>query len=312
MYAVVDALKTSHCIFVDKTENKMIFDNPNGYSRITKIALSNGKYIEYYYNIKGFPTKIKNSDGEYLTIEYNPLKISSVNMYKKDGTRLGRIAIAYSDSRISSIKSYFDTSSKVVNEATFAYDSSYRLSEIKDVTAGIGSQFQYSISNQVVKVKHTILGDTDEQKFTEYDYYTFQTRVTDFTGLYSDYYFDYFGRCKNIIDCEAKSITRNYDEVIDGNPGNLNSESKLQINERNIIDNHSFDSADGLFDNDSSWKLESGDSSKIKIVDGGIYGQKCLRIEKNTTETIKLKQELKNVPQGTYTFKGFLKAIVLK
>ena len=309
MYAVVNTKKTSNCIFVDKTENKMIFDNQSGIQRITKIELSNGKYIEYTYNSSGKPTKIKNSDGEYLSISYSGSYVSYVYMYKKNGTMLGKINISYNNDRISSIKSYFGTSSTVINEATFTYDDSGRLSLVKDLTAGIGSSFQYSTSNQVVKVEHMFLGDPDDQKFTEYDYFTFQTRVTDYTEMYSDYYFDYFGRCKNIIDCEAKSITRNYDEVIDGNPGNLNSESNLQINERNVIDNNSFDSADGLFDNGSSWKLVSGDSSKIKIVDGGVFGQRCLRIEKNSSSTIKLKQVLNNVAKGTYTFKGFLKAI---
>lgn len=309
MYAVVNTKKTSNCIFVDKTENKMIFDNPSGFQRITKIALSNGKYIEYTYNTIGKPTQIKNSDGEYLSISYSNGYVSSVNMYKKNGTRLGKIAISYTNNRISSIKSYFGSASTVINEATYTYDTSGRLSVVSDVTAGIGSTFQYGSSSEVVKVEHMFLGDPDDQKFTEYDYFTFQTRVTDYTGMYSDYYFDYFGRCKNIIDYEAKSITRNYDEVVNGNPGNLNAESNLQINERNVIDNHSFDSADGLFDNDSSWTLESGDSSKIKIVDGGVFGQRCLRIEKNTSTKIKLKQVLKNVPKGTYTFKGFLKAI---
>ena len=309
MYAVVNTKKTSNCIFVDKTENKMIFDNPSGFQRITKIALSNGKYIEYTYNSSGKPTQIKNSDGEYLSISYSNGYVSYVDMYKKNGTKLGKISISYTGNRISSIKSYFGSASTVINEATYTYDTLGRLSIVSDVTAGVGSTFQYGSSSEVVKVEHMFLGDQDKQKFTEYDYFTFQTRVTDYTGMYSDYYFDYFGRCKNIIDCEAKSITRNYDEVVNGNPGNLNAESNLQINERNVIDNHSFDSADNLFDNDSSWKLESGLPSKIKIVDGGVYGQRCLRIEKNTATTIKLKQVLKNVPKGTYTLKGFLKAI---
>ena len=310
MYAVINADDLNNIIFVDKTENKMFFANKGGTPKITKIELSNGKYIEYTYNSSGNPTKIKNGDGEYLSISYDSNDyVSYVNMYKKNGTKLGKIAISYTNSRISSIKSYFASSSTVINEAKYTYDAYGRLSVISDVTAGIGSTFQYGSSNEVVKVEHQFLGDPDNQKFTGYDYFTFQTRVTDYTGMYSDYYFDYFGRCKNIIDCEAKSITRNYDEVVNGNPGNLNAESNLQINERNVIDNHSFDSADGFFDNGSSWTLVSGNSSKIKIVDGGVFGQKCLRIEKDTSTTIKLKQVLKNVPKGTYTFKGFLRAI---
>lgn len=309
LYAVVNASMTSNCIFVDKSENKMIFGNPSGYYRLTKIELCNGKSIEYEYDSEGYPTKIKNSDGEFLLIYYSSTRVSSVNIHKKDGTKLGKMTFEYKNNRISSIKSYFGSSDNVIDEATFTYDSSFRIGEINDVTAGIGSQFNYSSSNQVVRIDHFILGDKDKNKFTEYDYFTFQTRVTSYTGLYRDYYFDYFGRCKNIIDCEAKSITRNYDEVIDGNPGNLKSESKLQINERNLIDNHSFDGADGLFDSGSSWTLVNGDSSKIKIVGGGVYGQKCLRIEKNTMDNIIIKQVLKDVAKGVYVFRGFLKAI---
>ena len=309
MYAILDSSNKNKVIFVDKSENKMSFARISGALKLQDIVLSNEKIIHYEYYSDLRLKRIENNVGEYLVFIYTSGRITSIEMYNNSTTRSGFVRFYYTNSRITDILNYLGPTNTVINHAMFIYDGYQRLIDIRDVTAGIGSRFQYSTLDQVVKVEHVFLNDTNQQKFTTYDYFSFQTRVTDYIGRYTDYYFDYFGRCKNIIDDEAKSITRNYDEVIEGNPGNLNSESKVQINERNLIDNHSFDSSDGLFDNDSSWVLEQGLAGSTKIVDGGVYGGKCLRINKTTLLPFKLKQVLKNVSQGTYTLNGFFKAI---
>ena len=305
MYCIVQKSNKNTMIFVDKNNNQMHFET--SYRRITKIALSTGKTITYDYDNNNRPIKITDGSQEYLTISYLN-GIVRVEHYSKKNVLLAKVDFYVALDRITSVKTYLGNGSTVVNEATFGYDANGRLTSIIDKTSAIGSTISYSSTDQVVKVTHDYIGDPDEQQYTSYDYFTFQTRITDYTGFYTDYYFDYYGRCKNIVDSEAKSITRNYEDVIDGKPGNLTAESKLQVNERNLIDNSSFDSADKLFDNDSSWQLVSGDQSLLKIVDGGVFGQKCLRVEKQAS-TIELKQKIYYPPAGTYTLKSFFKAI---
>ena len=309
MYAILDSNSKDKIIFVDKSENKMIFNSINNILKLKDIELNNDKYTHYFYTSDGLLRRIYNSEGERLEITYRNGAMYTVDLFNNSTIRAGHIQFIYSNNNLFRILYYFGPTTNVIKEAMFIYDANQRLIDVRDNKAGIASRFHYNNSGQVVKVDHVYLEDDQMPKYTTYDYYTFQTRVTDYIGRFTDYYFDYFGRCKNIIDFEAKSITRNYDEVIDGNLGNLNSESNVQINERNLIDNHSFDSADKLFDNDSSWELEQGVESYAKIIDGGVYGGKCLRINK-TTMPFKLKQVLKNISQGTYTLNSFFKALV--
>lgn len=292
MYGIIKDGDENTIIFVDKNSNKMYFETT--YRNLTKIELGTGKTITFTYS-NNKVTRITDGDGQYLDISYSNSKVSKVAHYNKVGVKLGYLDITISNNRIDSIKSYIGNEIVCVNEATFSYDSSNRLSLISDATGGISSFFEYSSQNEVIRVEHIFNSDPDKQKYTTYDYQTFQTIVTDYTGYSTNYYFDYYGRCKNIIDCEAKSVTRNYDEVTNNNPGNLNSESKLQINERNLIDNSSFDSSDDLFDNGSSWILSSGMKGDVKIVDGGVYGQKCLRVTADNTAMTKITQTLKKV-----------------
>ena len=291
-------------IFVDRYNNKMYFETDR--QLLTKIELGTGKTITYEYDSNGRPKKITDGDGEYLAITYSIGKVYVKQFSFKD-VLLYKVEFDVTNETVNSIKSYIGDSSIVVNEALFTYDDKKRLVRIVDKTNGIGSRISYSNQNQVTKVVHEFIGDIDEQKYTTYDYYTFQTRVTDYTGFYSDYYFDYLGRCRSVIDCEAKSIVKNYKDISNGISGGLISESKVQVNERNIIDNNSFDSGD-LFTSELPWKLVYGSKNYFKVVDGGVYGQKCLKVEKGVG-SLEIKQDLYLPLPGTYTFKTFFKAI---
>ena len=306
MYCVVNNDSVDKIIFVDKNDNRMFFEGEP--SRITKIELSSKKVIEYVYSGTRL-IGIKDGEGQRLTIEYRNEFVNKVSHYNKNNIKLGYSEIEYIDGNISRLKSYIGDESECYNEAHFEYDSQNRLSKIFDIKGGIHSEFQYSSSDEVVKITHCFSGDPDKQKYTTYDYHTFQTIVTDYTGYRTSYYFDYFGRCKTIIDEEGKSITRNYDDIKDGVPGELASESKLQINERNLIENTSFDSSDNLFDNSSRWYLSAGKQENIKIIDGGVYGQKCLKIEKDKSSRYEITQKIDNIVAGSYTLSGFFKAI---
>lgn len=310
LYAIMSRTNESHIIIVDKYKNKMEFDNYYSNHVLEKISLNSGEYNEYNYYYNGKLGSIRNHDSEKIMFSYDNLNVSKVEIYNSDNIKIGQASLSYDNNYLKNIKLYSSDETTLINEVNFNYDEHGRLNEIKSILEGIGRKIQYSTTGQVVKIENINLDSNEDQMFTTYDYFTFQTRLTDYTGFYVDYYFDNYGRCKNIIDCEAKSITRNYEEVINGNPGNLSMESKVQINERNIIANHSFDNYEQLFGENSPWTLESGESEKIKIVDGGVFGKKCLRIVKDSGNTVRLIQSLYNVPQGIYTFKGYLKAVV--
>ena len=310
MYAIVDKKDLDHMIFVDKSKNKMLFARtPSGHIRMIKLELNNGKSINYDYKYMGKLFQITNSSGDIIRIVYDDYYIKPIraDSYNKKGTKLGSIVFSYNGDDISALTSYSGDGSTEINKATFTYDAEGRLITVNENSAGMGSQFQYGSNDQVVKVTHNFLGDSDKQKFTTYDYLNFQTRVTDYTGFYKDYYFDLIGRCRCIIDSEGKSITRNYDEIVNGNIGNMTGESNLQINERNVIENNSFDSSETLFGTETGWQKISGSDKYFKIIDGGVYGQKCLQINKGT-ESLKFQQVLKNIDGGAYTLKAFFKS----
>lgn len=307
MYALVDKDAINHIVFVDKNKNKMTFKSISGYQVLESIELGSKKTVKFEYDTLGRPTKITSSTGDYLTVSYSGSYVSYVKSYNKKGVQLGKIEIVYESNKLTRMKSYVGSSTTVADESYFEYDSNNRLITIIDSNSGIGCKYQYDSSGRVVNVERLFVSDPDKQKYTKYDYKTLQTIVTDYTGFSTNYYFDYFGRCKSIIDCEGKSITRNYEEVVNGEAGNLTGESKLQVHERNVIENNSFDSADNI-ETSSAWKLVQGSSSDIKIVDGGVYGQRCLKINKKTSD-IKITQDLSKVPAGTYSFKAFFKAI---
>lgn len=292
-------------ILVDKKGNKMIFEKSGSNFKVAKLELENGKTVTYTLGSSG-PTSIRNSEGERLDISYSNRQVSTARAYDCNGTLIAKTTFAWDVGSLKYAYGYIGTSSSIVKEAAFTYDSSGRLLTAEDAKGGIHEKIGYEGSGRVHK---TECGTSSTgNPFSTFDYNGMKTRVTDYTGRYVDYFFDGYGRCKVMIDDEAKSITRNYGGVIDGKLGGLTSESKVQVNERNVIDNSSFETEETLFGENAAWKLSSGSRDGIKVVDGGVYGQKCLRIEKGASD-VKINQYVSTPVPGTYAFRAFIKGM---
>lgn len=290
-------------ILVDKKGNKMIFEKTGSDFKVTKLELANGKTVTYTLGSSG-PTSIKNNEGERLDISYSNSKVSAAKAYDCKGIMIAKTTFSWDAEGLKYAYGYIGTSSSITKKATFTYDSSKRLVTAEDAKSGIRERIGYETSGRVHKTECGT--SSSDNPFSTFDYDGMKTRVTDCTGRYVDYFFDGYGRCKIMIDDEAKSITRNYGEVVDGKLGGLASKSNVQVNERNVIDNCSFETEETFFGENAAWKLSNGNKDDIKVGDGGVYGQKCLRIEKGSSD-IKVGQYIGNPVPGTYAFRAFIK-----
>ena len=309
--------KNKSVALIDKSGNKMVMQyDDNLVLNLQSMEFSNGEKITIAYDetsskiIKPIKS-IKNSKGERLDFEYsNSNLFSIVRSYDKYGTLLSRTEFQYENKKISKIKNYIGNNTSPSSESNFFYDAYEALTKIVDAGTGTECLYEYLSNGKVSKISTGPVGEEGTHPYKRFDYLTFRTRVKDFTDHYTDYFFDYYGRCKSVIDDEGKSMVRNYAETdSNGNLGQVTSQSKIQINENNLIENFSFDSGNDLFKS-NVWKLEKGNASDFKILYGGVYGQKCLRIEKKNDKDIVFSQDVGGFTIATYyTLSAFMKIL---
>lgn len=294
-------------IIVDKAGNKVTMGSfSSGSYVVTGYAFADGGKLALSYDGNGL-AKIENGKGEHIDLSYSAGKVSEVIAYNSRGACISVARIAYDGENISSVYFRIESNSNQASIARFVW-SGGRLSSIEDTTNGIAVAVEHA-GGKVSKIIRKYIGSPEYNQPTIYDYFAYQTRVTCFDGNFVDYFFDYYGRCKSIVDDEGKSMVRNYAHSADeGNMSEVSSESKVQINERNLIENNSFDSGSDDFFTNSEWILEKGNASSFKAIDGGVYGQRCLRIEKGTDDIV-FSQEIKDPNAGVYAFSAFAKAV---
>lgn len=310
--------KNRSVTLIDKSGNRVVMKyDDNLVLNLQNMEFSNGEKINIAYDeasskiIKPIKS-IKNSKGERLDFEYSDSDLfSAVRSYDRYGVLLSRVEFQYEDKKISKMKNYIGNNKNPSSESDFFYDAYESLTKIVDASTGTECLYEYLSDGRMSKISTGPVGEEGTHPYKTFDYLTFRTRIKDFTNHCTDYFFDYYGRCKSVIDDEGKSMVRNYSETDSkGNLGQVTSQSKMQINENNLIENFSFDSGDDLFKS-GVWKLEKGNASDFKILYGGVYGQKCLRIEKKDDNDIVFSQSIPTLSKGVkYAFSVFMKALV--
>lgn len=303
----------------DQQDNKTIFEVSLNEStiilgRFTKILSRETKYGDKLtYQWRGTKLRtIKNTDGEEVTFSYDTseriteVRFSSLKQYIEYTYTLNewRINIA--------CYSIYGTPDTKLKEVQLNYTEidrgSYRELLLTNVTDKItGHQINYSNSGTISSVSIT---NAQHQKVHQVSYTnrSYCTTATYYNGTKRYYYFDVYGRCKLEMDDKGRSITYNYDEFENGESKHLTSVSNVQTNSRNLLENHSFEDSDNLFQSESlGWKKTGDTNSKVETKIGGVYGEKYLFIDKVASETITISQDVISPNTNQFTLKGFIK-----
>jgi len=307
-------------IVTDKNGNKMFFDNLDVSSeyitRITRIETSSGE-VQTFSGSGSKVEQITNTEGGEVIINYSSENlVETIDFVNEE--RCLKLSYDTSD-QLSDVIFCKIEMRPLLDDTLIRYDkelthSKYtyqnrKVYQVTDMDSLLGTEYSYSTTTgRVTKVKEFLSGSTEPGPDIDFDYQTGMTILRNYEGSSMFYYFDMYGQCKTKLDEEGKSISYNYDVIEDGVSCNLIGESNVQVNERNLIQNHSFDANDDLFSSDTTgWKLTGGANSKIEVIDGGFYGSKCLFIDKAENDTVIIYQDLINPTISNHVLEGFVK-----
>jgi RHS repeat-associated protein len=320
-YMLYDSSSTlNKVVITDKNGNKTFFDNLDVSSeyitRITKIVTSSGE-VQMFIGTSNKVEQITNLEGGIVDISYNDDNlVESIDFVNEERC----LKLIYDTAnQLTDVKFCKIEMRPILNNTLIRVDVelthakySYQSKKIylaTDMNTNLGTEYSYSATTgRITKVKEFLLGSTELGPDVDFDYQSGMTILRNYDGSSMFYYFDVYGQCKTKLDEEGKSVSYNYDVIEDGVSCNLVGESNVQINERNLIQNHSFDANDDLFASGTSgWKLSGGANSNIEVVDGGLYGSKCLFIDKGENDTVVIYQDLINPSISNHILEGFVK-----
>lgn len=320
-YMLYDSTNTiNKVVITDKNGNKMFLDNLDVSSeyitRITKIETSSGE-VQTFTGTSNKVEQITNLDGGIVNISYSSDNlVQSIDFANEERC----LKLIYdTTNQLTDVKFCKIEMRPILNNtlirvdveltrAKYSYQSK-KIYQVTDMDTNLGTEYSYSTTTgRVIKVKEFLSGSTELGPDVDFDYQSGMTILRNYDGSSMFYYFDMYGQCKTKLDEEGKSVSYNYDVIEDGVSCNLVGESNVQINERNLIQNHSFDANDDLFASGTSgWKLTGGANSKIEVVDGGVYGSKCLFIDKAENDTVVVYQDLISPSISNHILGGFVK-----
>ena len=313
-------------VMYDRQDNKTTFEvklnveNITG-GRFTKLLFRANKYGDFVnYHWSGLKLeKIINSDKEEVLFTYDSSnRISKIDyptlkQYIEYTYKLNEWAINIA------IYSY-KLSSKTEPELTKLKEVELNYEEIGDVLPRnlmlssivdkiTGYSIHYTMNNTGIVSNVDVKNKQNETSYkVNYSSNSYCTTITSFDGKKHFYYFDNYGRCKLEMDDKGRSVTYNYDEYENGESKHLTSVSSVQTNSRNLLENHSFEDSDNLFQSESlGWKKTGDTNSVIKTKVGGVYGDKYLFIDKVANETITISQTVLTNDNKQFSLKGFIK-----
>lgn len=288
----------------DKFDNKIVFNVDSSVAKIDKITKTTGEIITYTWN--GFKlVKISNGEEEIL-VSYDSngyiktVSIPNMSLYANFTETLDTTQIqVYSNEGDSSTPT-------LLKDVSLIFENNV-LYEVKDNNSNNFIRSTYDTATN--KVINSGIYNSEENSFyvKNYTYDTDYTQVTDSDNNKLFYFFDTFGRVKTIMDEHARTISYDYDEVEEGVSKNLIGVSKVQTNSRNILENHSFENEDIDFSSVLGWVMSGPASSVAEVVDGGVLGEKCLKVKTFSSEYTTIYQSLLNPNSGTYKLSGYIK-----
>lgn len=240
-----------------------------------------------------------NADGKNVTISYNGTRIERVEFIEEarslffeygtyGPTRIRLQDIVYVSSSTSSggsinTKEYIDR-----YDARYEYSGSV-LSRMIDVKLNTAVKFDQT-SSKVTKITNQVYSPLTNGAFINifYDATREHTKLQDYQGNISYLYFNSYGQCIQKVDGDGNAIVMQYGKLSeDGTQQMLQDASPVIFNVRNQIINHSFDeTVDPIGTNTVGWKTDA--PTTVKVLDGGVYGDKCLRIRRTSAGITKI------------------------
>ena len=286
-------------IIFDKGKNQMILGK-NGF--IKKLIQISGAETTFHNN----GTKITsiNADSRNVTLSYdsngNIHRIEFIEEAKslvfEYGTYgptliklqdINYVSTSTSSGGSISTKNYIDR-----YEARYEYSGSI-LTRIIDTKLNVAVKFEQT-SSKVTKITNQVYAPLTNGAYMtmSYDVTRAHTRIADFQGNITYLYQNNYGQCIQKIDGDGNAVAMSYGKVSeDGTQQMLQDASEVIFNVRNPILNQSFDETiDPIGTNTLGWKTDT--PSTVKVVDGGVYGDLCLRV-RSKSGTTKIFQNLK-------------------
>jgi RHS repeat-associated protein len=290
--------ETSDLIIVDRQRNQMKLSKTG---LIKELKQVDGTAITFVNN----GTKITsiNADGRNVTIAYSGSYVNRIEFIEEDKslyfeygsygpTKIKLQDINYVSSSTSSggsimTKEYIDR-----YEARYEYNGS-TLIRLIDVKLNIAVKFEFT-SSKVTKIINQVYSPETNGAFATmfYDSTRLHTKLQDHMGNITYLYQNNYGQCIQKIDGDGNAVAMGYGKVSeDGTQQMLQEESAVIFNVRNPILNQSFDeTVEAIGTSTVGWKTDA--PTTVKVIDGGVYGDKCLRVRKTTSVQTKVFQNV--------------------
>ena len=291
----------------DKSGTITTFEVNSSCAKIKEIKNSLGYKLTYTWNGNRL-ISVANDDGDSMVLEYvEPGYISKVsfpNMHRY-------IKINQIDD-ITNIKVYYEKVENGVTSTDILCDLTidFYINQLTYIYNNISRDFLKIESDSNGKVRSAgVFCQNGEKKIylNRYLFWQNYSSVSDLEGNSLYYYFDMYGRLKTVMDDNARTITYNYAEVEDGVSKNKIAESKVQTNSRNFLDNSSFENEDLTANGSPVWYENSSSAGEMKVVNGGVFGDKCLEIKSFNTNSFIVSQDVINPSSGSFSLSGFIK-----
>lgn len=302
--------------FNDTNGNIMEFDIIGGELSLKSIETVSGEKTAFIRNSSNKVVSIQRNKtySSVVSIKYNANNYISEIRFEKEKKLF---EFSYTNNSLKEIKVFdYETTiasnspeqitKELLGGAKYSYNS-YGLISASDTLTLFGYNFEYFTNGKIKKTQISVNNGSELGESSLYEYNDQVTKITSNYGDVSMYYFDALGRNKLIMDKYGSTVSYNYDEIKDGISSNLIGESNVQTHSKNMIENHSFDADDNISDGLLGWELTKGNQTKLFIEHDGVYGEKCLLVDKHNLENVKIKQKITNPLTGTQTLRGFIK-----
>jgi RHS repeat-associated protein len=306
--------------YIEEQSDLVVFDRQKNQMKLSLTGLikefkkADGSTVTF--NNDG--TKITSivADGRTVIVTYSLTKMERVEFVEEEKC----ILFVYGTNGPNQIKlqdiEYVSTSTSSggsISTKTYIdrYEASYsyidgKLKRLIDVTLNNAIGFEFT-SEKVSMARNEVYMTTAYGAYENFYYYEDYTKVKDYEDNEMYLYFNFHGQCIHKIDKDGNVIAMQYGKVSeDGTQQLLQDASAVVYNVRNRIINHSFDGTiDPISSTGIGWKTD--EESAVKVVDGGVYGDKCLRVRKDSTGLVKVFQTL--IPeQGEFEVSFFAKS----
>lgn len=280
---------------VKKTDGSTITYVNDG-SRIVSIN-ADGKTVALTY-LSGYVQRVEFIEEEksifitYGTYGPTSIKLQDITYVTEDTSSGGT----------TSTKTYVDR-----YEAKYEYSGSTLIRMI-DVKMNLAMKFTFT-SSKVTKITNQVYSPLTDGAYIDIDYDTTRahTKITDYQDNITYLYKNNYGQCIQKVDGDGNAIAMRYANVSeDGTQQKLQEASSAIYNVRNMILNHSFDSAVEPIDSDAlGWKTNA--PLTVKVVDGGVYGDQCIRVRRENAGVSIINQTIEP-PVGNHKIVFFAKS----